>query len=115
MARSSRRSKASGLPHLVVGLVLGLAVAAGVYFSDLRSGAGLPEAVDRVLRSPAGGGAGAEDAPAPRASAQSPDRARANESSGGAAAASRPAGDGTENRASSGGAAAASSARASSA
>lgn len=48
MAR--RRSKPSGLPYLFVGLTLGLAVAAGVYFSDLRSGAGLPQTVERVSR-----------------------------------------------------------------
>src|SRR5690606_18647563 len=50
MARRSRRSKSSGLPHLLVGLALGLAVAAGVYFSDLRSGAGLPDAARRPAR-----------------------------------------------------------------
>ncbi|HEX6993299.1 MAG TPA: SPOR domain-containing protein [Gammaproteobacteria bacterium] len=49
MARRSRRSNPSGLPHLVVGLALGLAVAAGVYFSDLRSGAGVPVA-ERTTR-----------------------------------------------------------------
>ena len=50
MARRSRRSNSSGLPHLVVGLMLGLAVAAGVYFSDLRSGAGLPDSARRTAR-----------------------------------------------------------------
>jgi cell division protein FtsN len=99
MARSSRRSTASGLPHLVVGLVLGLAVAAGVYFSDLRSGVGLPEAVDRVLRpSPS---ASADDSPARPASAQAPARASARESSGGATG-SRPASNAAEGRASGG-------------
>lgn len=49
MARRSRRSNPSGLPHLLVGLALGLAVAAGVYFSDLRSGAGVPIA-ERTAR-----------------------------------------------------------------
>src|SRR5690606_22064743 len=48
MARRSRRSQPSGLPYLAVGLALGLAVAAGVYFSDLRSGAGLPESAQRA-------------------------------------------------------------------
>src|SRR5690606_40487396 len=42
MARRSRPRSSSGLPYLVVGLSIGLAVAAGVYFSDLRSGAGVP-------------------------------------------------------------------------
>ena len=42
MARRSRPRSSSGLPYLAVGLALGLAVAAGVYFSDLRSGAGVP-------------------------------------------------------------------------
>ena len=41
MATRSRRTRgrqSSGWPFLAVGLALGLAVAAGVYFSDLRSG-----------------------------------------------------------------------------
>src|SRR5690606_5929323 len=71
MARSSRRSKSSGLPHLAVGLALGLAVAAGVYFSDLRSGGGLPEALERAGRPQASrqDSAAPQSAGAPRAGA----------------------------------------------
>src|SRR5690606_38491890 len=72
MARRSRRSNPSGLPHLLVGLALGLAVAAGVYFSDLRSGAGVPERPARAARQqapaapaqPADSGARTESEPA---------------------------------------------------
>ena len=94
MARSSRRSKASGLPHLVVGLALGLAVAAGVYFSDVRSGAGLPETVDRVLRSrdTDSSSANADETRStaePRARASTQGAGGATSASGGAQAAAR--------------------------
>lgn len=65
MARRSRRSNASGLPYLAVGLALGLAVAAGVYFSDLRSGLGVPAASSDGARAPA-----QRPAPAVRADAR---------------------------------------------
>src|SRR5690606_25960702 len=50
--RSAASNRSSGLPFLGVGLALGLAVAAGVYFSDLRSGAGLPRPPDSRTAAP---------------------------------------------------------------
>ena len=86
MARRSRRSNTSGLPYLAVGLALGLAVAAGVYFSDLRSGAGLPESAQRARPETADraarGGAAADAASSAAAAAV----ARPQEASGAAAA-----------------------------
>lgn len=70
--RSAASNRSSGLPFLGVGLALGLAVAAGVYFSDMRSGAGLPRPPDsRTAAPPAAssaerersGAAGGSDAP----------------------------------------------------
>lgn len=78
MARRSRHSRPSGLPHLVVGLALGLAVAAGVYFSNVRSG-GVADILEHLTRGGSDDGgaretadgaarpARASDAPAPAA------------------------------------------------
>lgn len=56
MARRRRRNRSSGgggLSQLLLGLSLGLAVAAGVYFSDLRSGDAPEAANTRTSRSAA--------------------------------------------------------------
>jgi len=81
MARRSRPRSSSGWPYLAVGLALGLAVAAGVYFSDLRSGAGVPSASPRSAPkteraatpadAPASAAAAARSAPARDAAARS--------------------------------------------
>ena len=91
MARRSRRSNPSGLPYLAVGLALGLAVAAGVYFSDLRSGAGVPERPARAAR-PATTPAPAQPASAARTGSEPARSTRAATETG--TADSRPAGSG---------------------
>lgn len=91
MARRSRRPSASRVPYFAVGLALGLAVAAGVYFSDLRSGSGVPTASSREPRAPTER-TPQQRAPAPaeRSGAAAPaPAASASGRSGGAAAAQR--------------------------
>jgi len=78
MARRSRPRSSSGWPYLAVGLALGLAVAAGVYFSDLRSGLGVPTTQRAAPK--------AERAATPADAAASPAGRRAEPSGRGSAA-----------------------------
>src|SRR5690606_38146918 len=78
MARRSRPRSSSGWPYLAVGLALGLAVAAGVYFSDLRSGLGVPTTQRAAPK--------AERAAPPADAAASPAGRRAEPSGRGSAA-----------------------------
>ncbi len=84
MARRSRHSRSSGLPHLVVGLALGLAVAAGVYFSNVRSGGGVADILGHFTRG------GSNDTGAAEAAAGTARPSGASSAAGGAPRAAGP-------------------------
>lgn len=87
MARRSRARSSSGWPYLVVGLSIGLAVAAGVYFSDFRSGAGVPKS-SRAASNAARPASQASTAGAQRAAASTRDASKTGSAE--TAASSRP-------------------------